>query len=160
MYTRHSSRVDRLGAGLRVARRGTASDGRPDNRRVWPHGSWATLGLAGCVIIMGAELARAQGDPIAAMKGDLRRLVSANEVYHAKTTKYAGDVSALPAFKPSPGVAVTILGATAGGWSAKATASGLPGKSCVIYAGSVSPAPKTDAEGRSGPEAVAVCDRP
>ena len=159
MYTRRSGRVDRLSAGLRIARRGPAPGGWPNHRRLWVRGSWATLGLAGCVIV-GAELARAQGDPIAAMKGDLRRLVSANEVYHAKTTKYAGDVSALAAFKPSPGVAVVILGATAGGWSAKATASGLPGKSCVIYVGSVSPPPKTDGEGRSGPEAVAVCDRP
>jgi hypothetical protein len=159
MYTRRSSRVNRLGAGQRVVRPGPAAGGRPSGRRGWLGRSWAALGVAGCVIV-GAGPAQAQGDPIAAMKGDLRRLVSANEVYHAKTAKYPGDVSALPAFKPSPGVAVAILGATAGGWSAKATASGLPGKSCVIYVGSVSPPPKTDAEGRSGPEAVAVCDRP
>jgi hypothetical protein len=110
--------------------------------------------------MVGATPARAQGDPIGAMKGDLRRLVSANEVYHAKNAKYAGDVSALPGFKSSAGVSVSILGATAGGWSAKATASGLPGKSCVIYVGTVSTPPKTDTEGRSGPEAVAACDRP
>ena len=93
------------------------------------------------------------------MKGDLRRLVSANEVYHAKTKKYASDASALPGFAPSPGIAVTILNASAGGWSAKATASGLPGKSCVIYVGTVGTPPKTDGEGRTGSEAVAVCDK-
>lgn len=101
-----------------------------------------------------------QGDPVTAMKGDLRRLVSANEVYHVKNSKYAADVGALSSFRPTPGVTVTLLSASANGWAAKATAAALPGKSCVIYVGAVPTPPKTDVDARSGPEAVAVCDKP
>jgi hypothetical protein len=101
-----------------------------------------------------------QADAVAAMKGDLRRLVSANEVYHVKNKRYASDVSALSGFQASSGVTVVLLGASATGWSGKATSAALPGKSCVIFVGAVSAAPKTEAEGLSAPEAVAVCDRP
>jgi hypothetical protein len=105
-----------------------------------------------------ASNARAQGDPLTAAKGDLRRLVSLNEVYHAKNKKYASSISDLTGFHPSAGVTVTVGQATANGWSASATAGSAPGKSCVIYVGSVS-APKTQAQGMSGPEAVPTCDK-
>ncbi len=102
-----------------------------------------------------ASTARAQ-DPMAAAKGDLRRMVGANEVYHAKNKKYASNVSDLSGFKPSSGVTVTVVTATATGWSA--SASSVSGKTCVIYVGSVS-VPKTQAQGLTGPEAVPTCDR-
>jgi len=101
--------------------------------------------------------ARAQ-DALAGAKADLRRLVSANEVYHAKNRKYASNVSDITSFKPSAGVTVTVGAATANGWSASAISASASGKSCVIYVGQVSP-PKTQAQGLSGPEAVAVCDK-
>jgi|SRR5579872_1204869 len=101
--------------------------------------------------------ARAQ-DALAGAKGDLRRLVSLNEVYHAKNKKYAGNVSDLTSFKPSAGVTVTLGAATANGWSGTATSASASGKSCVIYVGQVSP-PKTQAQGLTGPEAVPVCDK-
>jgi hypothetical protein len=102
--------------------------------------------------------ARAQAqDAMASAKSDLRRLVSAEEVYHAKNKSYASDVSALPGFKPSSGVTVSITTATPAGWAASAT-SGAPGKSCVIYVGSAAQ-PKTQAQGLTGPEAVPVCDK-
>lgn len=102
-----------------------------------------------------ASRARAQ-DPMAAAKGDLRRMVSANEVYHAKNKKYASNISDLSGFKPSSGVTVTVVAATANGWSASAT--GVSGKNCVIYVGGVS-VPKTQAQGLTGPEAVPTCDK-
>jgi hypothetical protein len=101
--------------------------------------------------------ARAQ-DALAGAKADLRRLVSLNEVYHAKNKKYASSVSDLTSFKTSAGVTVTLGPSTANGWSATATAGSAGGKSCVIYVGQVSP-PKTQAQGLTGPEAVPACDR-
>jgi hypothetical protein len=94
------------------------------------------------------------------MKGDLRRLVSANEVYRAEKGQYSAQVSALRGFHPSTGVTVTILQASSTGWAAQATAASLPGKSCVIVVGTVPTQPTTLADKRSGAEAVAVCDTP
>ena len=101
--------------------------------------------------------ARAQ-DALTGAKADLRRLVSLNEVYHAKNKKYASNVSDLSSFKPSAGVTVTLGAATANGWSGSATSANASGKSCVIYVGRVPP-PKTQAQGLTGPEAVPVCDK-
>ena len=112
--------------------------------------------LAGTVMGI-SSMAHAQ-DAMAGAKADLRKLVSLNEVYHAKNKKYASSVSDLTSYKPSAGVTVTLGASSANGWAASATASGAGGKSCVIYVGQVSP-PKTQAQGLSGPEAVPVCDK-
>ena len=116
--------------------------------------------LAGMVIGITSLVptaARAQ-DALGGAKADLRRLVSLNEVYHAKNKKYPSSVSDLTSFKPSTGVTVTLGPTSANGWAATATASTAAGKSCVIYVGQVSP-PKTQAQGLTGPEAVPVCDK-
>jgi hypothetical protein len=115
---------------------------------------WVTLVIG--ITFVGAR-AQAQ-DPLAAVKSDLRRLVSAEEVYHAKNKSYASDVSALPGFKPSAGVTVSIATATATGWAASGTSGTASGKSCVLFVGTVT-APKTQAQGLTGPEAVPVCDK-
>ncbi len=95
---------------------------------------------------------------VAAMKSDLLRLVSANEVYFAKHKGYSDNIRSLPGYTPTAGVNVTIVAANADGWNAQATTSALPGKSCVVFIGPVKPPPKTEADGRSGSEAVPVCD--
>jgi hypothetical protein len=94
------------------------------------------------------------------MKGDLRRLVGANQVYFADKGRYNADVSALRGYHPSSGVTVNIVDASSTGWAAVATAATVPGKSCVIAVGTVARPPTTLADKRSGPEAVAVCDTP
>ncbi len=116
----------------------------------------AAIGLAAS----SAGLRAQSADAVGAMKGDLRRLVSANEVYHAKNKTYAPNVAALPGFKPSGGVTITFVTVTPTGWSANAVSASMPGKSCVIFVGTVSPPPKTAGDKLSGPEAVAVCDKP
>jgi hypothetical protein len=116
--------------------------------------------LAGIVIgvtPLAPRAARAQ-DALAGAKADLRRLVSLNEVYHAKNKKYASNISDLTSFKPSAGVTVTLGASSANGWAATATAASAAGRSCVIYVGQVTP-PKTQAQGLSAPEAVPVCDK-
>lgn len=136
------------------------------------HRAWRglyTWGLAATVSAIAWGGARAQGGgspgtaaagsaAIEAMKGDLRRLVSANEVYRAKNKRYAADIGALAGYRASGGVTVALLNASATGWAAKATAAALPGKSCVISVGTVPSPPKTDATGRTAPDAVVTCD--
>jgi hypothetical protein len=124
-----------------------------------------TCRRAGIVAAVGLTLSaaalRAQGgDAVGTMKGDLRRLVSANEVYHAKNKTYAPNTAALTGFKPSSGVSITLTSVSTTGWAASAVSASLPGKSCVIFVGQVSSQPKTAAQGVSAPEAVAVCDKP
>jgi hypothetical protein len=94
------------------------------------------------------------------MKDDLLRLVSANEVYYAEKRWYSEDLRTLKGYQASPGVAITILSADADGWTAEATSTLMPGKSCVIHVGPVKNPPKTRADGRSASDAVPVCDRP
>ena len=101
--------------------------------------------------------ARAQ-DALAGAKADLRKLVSLNEVYHAKNKKYASNISDLTSFHASVSVTVTLGTSTANGWAASATSGSAPGKSCVIFVGQVPP-PKTQGGGLTGPEAVPVCDK-
>jgi hypothetical protein len=143
---------------------------RPPSRirshRSW-HGLYTCL-LAAAATVCAAHPAAAQaGTPpsgaggaavIQAMTSDLRRIVSANEVYRAKNKRYAASVGDLAGFHASSGVTVAFTGATATGWSGKATAATLPGKSCVVSVGTVASPPKTDATGRTGPDAVVVCD--
>jgi hypothetical protein len=95
-----------------------------------------------------------------AMKSDLRRLVGANQVYHAENGQYSTGVGALHGYRASAGVTVTILQASSTGWAAQATAVSIPGKSCVISIGSISEPPTTMQDKHSGPEAVVVCDNP
>ena len=108
----------------------------------------------------GSQPAANAAQTLGAMKGDLRRLVSANEVYRAEKGQYSAQVTVLRGYHPSPGVTVTILQASSTGWAGQATAASLPGKSCVIVVGTVPTQPTTLADKRSGPEAVAVCDNP
>jgi hypothetical protein len=118
-----------------------------------------TNGLAvwlGIVIGITTFAPTARAQDLAAAKGDLRRMVGANEVYHAKNKKYASNVSDLSGFKASAGVTVTVVVATAAGWSASAT--NVSGKNCVIFVGNVT-APRTQAQSLTGPEAVPTCDR-
>ena len=77
---------------------------------------------------------------VAAMKSDLRNLVTAQEAYFAdNASTYATDVATLGTsrYNPSTGVTVTISGATGTGWTATASHNGLPAtKTCQIRLGS------------------------
>src|ERR687885_575792 len=57
---------------------------------------------------------------VAAMRSDLRNLATAEESYFYSNDRYSSSLSALN-FSSSPGVTVTVLEATAAGWSATAT---------------------------------------
>jgi len=99
-------------------------------------------------------------NPRTLMKADLRNLVRSQETYFATQGVYARRTEPLALqYLWRPGVRVKILAADRQSWAAKATHARLPGKSCVIWFGSVAQRPVTDAESRQSQGAgVPVCD--
>ena len=75
---------------------------------------------------------------VATMKSDLRSLVMAQEVYLADNGAYyvGGVPNAALKFSPSSNTTVTIVAATAAGWSASATYAGTP-KTCAMFYGNI-----------------------
>jgi len=83
----------------------------------------------------------------AALRSDLRTLATAQEAYFYDHAVYA-DSPALLNLNSSPGVVLTIISATASGWSARVTHPHSFPLTCAIFTGTVSspPVPAT-AEG-------------
>jgi hypothetical protein len=71
---------------------------------------------------------------MAAMKSDLRNLVSAEEAHFADFQTYSADLDSLY-FYPSIGVTVIVWEATESGWRATATHPEMPEVTCEIYWG-------------------------
>jgi prepilin-type N-terminal cleavage/methylation domain-containing protein len=71
---------------------------------------------------------------VAAMKSDLRNLVTAEESYFADQVSYTTSTAPIN-YAPSTGVTVTIGAATGTGWSATAKHNATS-KTCGIYVGS------------------------
>jgi len=86
---------------------------------------------------------------VAAMKTDLRNLISAEEAYYSNgQTYYGGAVpnAAMP-FDPSDKVAITLSSVSATGWSATATHASTT-KTCAIFMGTGAPIAPAIVEGR------------
>ncbi len=79
---------------------------------------------------------------IAAMKSDLRNLITAEESYFADNVTYTGTITNL-SYNSSTGVTVTLGTTTGTGWSATAVHNGTS-KTCGIYVGAAT-APITGA---------------
>ena len=76
---------------------------------------------------------------LAAMKSDLRNLMTAQENYHADWITYTTATTSLN-MAISTGVSITITGATSTGWSATASHTAVPAaKYCGIFYGSGTP---------------------
>ena len=71
---------------------------------------------------------------IAAMKSDLRNLVTAQESYFADQVSYTSSTTAM-SFNSSTGVTVTVGTVSGTGWNATASHNGTA-KTCGIYVGS------------------------
>ncbi len=71
---------------------------------------------------------------VAAMKSDLRNMVTAEESYFADQVSYTTSTTAVN-FTPSTGVTMTIGTATGTGWNAT-TSHNATTKTCGIYVGS------------------------
>lgn len=86
----------------------------------------------------------------AALRSDLRNLASAQEAYFYEHSAYTADTNNLK-YNGSKGVYLTIIDATNGGWSAKATHPQSYPLTCAIFWGTVSAPTPGD------PEGVVVC---
>jgi len=75
---------------------------------------------------------------VAAMRSDLRNLVTAEESYFADSLRYTKSLRALH-FKPSPGVMVTIDQVVGEAWRGTAKHTAAPEWACGIYVGSLPP---------------------
>ena len=82
------------------------------------------------------------------MKGDLRNLATAQEAYNGDNQVYYG--GGIPnvalTFNPSSGVTLTMVQATAAGWSATASYVGTA-RTCAMFYGAVAPVAPATAEG-------------
>ena len=86
---------------------------------------------------------------VAAMKTDLRNLVSAEEAFYSNgQTYYGGAVpnAAMP-FDPTTNVTITLSSVTATGWAAQATHT-FTTKTCAIFMGTAAPVAPAVVEGR------------
>jgi prepilin-type N-terminal cleavage/methylation domain-containing protein len=87
---------------------------------------------------------------VTALRSDLRNLASVQETYWVQNASYYG--GAVPniatfAYQPSQSVTVTIVSATASGWSAQASSPSRTGQTCVIYYGNAPPIPPAMVDG-------------
>jgi len=79
----------------------------------------------------------------AAMRSDLRNLLTAEESYYYGSNVYSASLDSVKA-APSPGVQMTVLEATASGWSATSTHPLAYPHVCAVYFGNAAPvAPAT-----------------
>jgi hypothetical protein len=102
-----------------------------------------------------------QATPASVLKGALRAVTASQERYRAAHGAYAPAVDRLD-MRPEYGIRVDILLAGAAGWQAKATHASQPGRSCVVFVGSLGDveAPRTDADREmAGEEGIPLCDR-
>ena len=87
----------------------------------------------------------------AALRADLRNLASAQEAYFHEHSWYTTDTSRLK-YTTSKGVVLTIISATQGGWSAKATHPQSFPLTCSVFSGMVTSPPFP-----GDPEGVVSC---
>jgi hypothetical protein len=102
-----------------------------------------------------------QATPASVLKNSLRNVVAAQDKYRLSHPAFASTLEALQ-LNPGADVKIQLLGATPGGWRAKATHRARPGRSCVVFVGALtgSELPKTDGDGEmAGEERVPLCDR-
>jgi hypothetical protein len=120
----------------------------------------AALG-AGALRAQTSAPAAWQATPASVLKSALRSALAAQDRYRAANGTYAASAEAL-GFRPEAGVRVGILGASASGWQGRATHQTQPGRSCVVFVGSLGGAepPRTDGDREmAGEEGIPLCDR-
>jgi hypothetical protein len=120
-----------------------------------------SLGGAGALAAQNSMAAAWQATPASVLKSALRSVAAAQERYRAAHGIYAASADGLDV-RPEYGVRVEILLAGDSGWQAKATHQTQPGRSCVVFVGSLDKveAPRTDEDREmAGEEGIPLCDR-
>jgi hypothetical protein len=125
--------------------------------------------VALAVLTCAAGSARAQaaapaswsGSAAAQLKASLRALAAAQSRYREQRGGYASTPTAL-GMRSEAGVRLEVTAASATGWQARAVHQSHPGRSCVIFVGTVAgrEAPRTEGDGEmAGEDGVPLCDR-
>jgi prepilin-type N-terminal cleavage/methylation domain-containing protein len=85
---------------------------------------------------------------VTAMRSDLRNMATVQESYWVQNRVYYGGPVPDPsfAFRPSQDVTITIVSATAAGWSAQAASPVKTSQTCVIFYGDAPPIPPATAD--------------
>lgn len=93
------------------------------------------------------------------MRSDLRALAIAQEEAVHETGRYVTRLDSLHIVR-TEGVTLEMVQPTADGWSAIARHPGLPGLTCVVFAGNVISPPATQKQQHRAPAGEIVCDKP
>ena len=99
-------------------------------------------------------------NPLVQMRADLRKLANAQTAYLGTQGTYSRLVETLPLqYGWQRGISVTLIYADPRSWTARATHTAHPGKSCVIWVGRPIRRPVTEAQ-KKAPErsGIPVCD--
>ena len=102
-----------------------------------------------------------QATPASVLKSALRTMRAAQDRYRAAHAAYAPATDVL-GLRLEPGVRIDVLQATSVGWQARAVHQTQPGRSCVLFVGSLegAEAPRTDGDREMAGEAgIPLCDR-
>ena len=85
---------------------------------------------------------------VTAMRSDLRNVATVQENYWVTNRVYYGGPVPDPSFPfiPTQDVTITIVSATAAGWSAQATSPVKTSQTCVIFYGNAPPIPPATAD--------------
>ena len=127
----------------------------PDNMSIQRKRGFTLIELLIVVVIIGILAAIAipkfamtkEKAYIAAMKSDLRNLVTAEEAYFADSTKYSTYDTAKIKFRPSTGVTAPVVVVGSGYWSATNTHTMIASFSCGIGVNTANPVVTTAGEG-------------
>lgn len=126
------------------------------------------LGALAATLLAGAPVhaqatatASWSASPAAQLKASLKALAAAQSRYREQRGSYAPTLSALR-LRAEPGVRLEVTAASVTGWQGRALHQSRPGRSCVIFVGSVDgrEAPRTEGDGEmAGEDGVPLCDR-
>jgi prepilin-type N-terminal cleavage/methylation domain-containing protein len=130
---------------------------RPLPSHTRPRGGFTLIELLIVVVIIGIlaaigipRFANTKGKAnVAAVKSDLRNLANAQEAYFYQHSTYAPNLALLN-LNQSPGVTLTLVEATATGWSASAVHPAAVPVTCAVYYGTAAAVPPATAEGTVG----------
>src|SRR4051812_22671062 len=119
------------------------------------------LAHAGALGAQSAAAAAWQATPASVLKSALRSAAAAQARYRAEHGAFAATPEQL-GLRTEPGIRVDILNANATGWQARAAHLSRPGRSCVVFVGSLEgvEAPRTEGDHEmAGEEGIPLCDR-